>query len=103
MEQSAPRAYGVRQVIEQTGLGRTKVYELIQRGVIGSIRVDSRILVPADALEEFLSRGTAGNDLVPADAFEEFRGRGTADGDLVPADALEEFRGRGAEGSDDAR
>lgn len=38
------------------GLGRDKVYTLIQEGRLRSIRVDRRILIPNDAVSEFLQR-----------------------------------------------
>ena len=38
------------------GLGRDKIYTLIQEGRLKSIRVDRRILIPNDAVAEFLQR-----------------------------------------------
>ena len=37
-------------------LGRTKTYELIAQGKLRSIRVGKRVIVPADAIREFLEQ-----------------------------------------------
>lgn len=46
--------YRVGDVAPLLGLGRTKTYQLISRGVIRSVRVDSALRIPASAIEEFV-------------------------------------------------
>jgi excisionase family DNA binding protein len=48
-------AYEVKEIYNGVlPLGRTKVYELIKKGELKSIKVGGKILVPAWAVEEFL-------------------------------------------------
>ncbi len=47
--------YRVSEVGEQCSLGRTKTYDLINRGVIRAVRVDGALRVPHDAIEEFIT------------------------------------------------
>ena len=47
-------AYTPRELRSVLGLGRDKIYTLIQQGRLRSIRVDRRILIPNDAVAEFL-------------------------------------------------
>jgi excisionase family DNA binding protein len=48
-------AYEVKEIYNGVlPLGRTKVYELIKKGELKSIKVGGKILVPAWAIEEFL-------------------------------------------------
>lgn len=42
--------------LERTGIGRTKFYELLDAGVLESVRVGRRRLVPEAALERFVER-----------------------------------------------
>ena len=42
------------------GIGRTKVYELIARGTVPSIRIGGSVRVPADALREWVNRQVVG-------------------------------------------
>lgn len=44
------------QVAEEINCCRTKVYSLIHRGLIRSVRVDNSIRVPAAAVAEFVDR-----------------------------------------------
>jgi len=49
------KAFSVKEVMEQTGLSRNLVYELIHGGKLKFIRAGGkRILIPAWALDEFL-------------------------------------------------
>ncbi|MEW6770442.1 MAG: excisionase family DNA-binding protein [Bacillota bacterium] len=41
-------------------LGRTKTYELIAQGRLRSIRVGRRLLIPAEAIREFLTQEITG-------------------------------------------
>jgi excisionase family DNA binding protein len=41
-------------VMEETSLGRTKVYDLIREGRLRAVKVDRRTLVPASALQDFV-------------------------------------------------
>lgn len=43
-------AYRVAELPRVTGLGRSKIYELIARGVIPSVELGGVILVPVDGL-----------------------------------------------------
>jgi excisionase family DNA binding protein len=44
---------------ERLGVGRVRVYELIQQGRIPTVRVGSRLRIPVDALREWVKRETA--------------------------------------------
>jgi excisionase family DNA binding protein len=46
--------YRVSEAAEACSLGRTKTYELIQRGLLKSVRVDGVLRVPASALQGFV-------------------------------------------------
>jgi excisionase family DNA binding protein len=44
------------EVAEMLGLGRSKTYDLIARGVIPSVKIDGAIRVPVDRLREFVGQ-----------------------------------------------
>lgn len=44
------------EVAEVIACGKTKTYELIHRGLIGSVRIDGAIRVPASAVTAFVER-----------------------------------------------
>lgn len=44
------------EVAELISCGKTKTYELIHRGLIGSVRIDGAIRVPANAVTAFCER-----------------------------------------------
>ncbi len=44
----------IRQACHMTGIGRTKLYELIQKGKIEVIKVGAMTLVPIASLEAFI-------------------------------------------------
>lgn len=43
-------AYSVHEVSETIGIGRTKIYELINQGTFRPIKVGRRTLIPADQI-----------------------------------------------------
>jgi excisionase family DNA binding protein len=43
------------EVAETLAIGRTKVYELIRTGRLGSVRLDGMRRIPTDALSEFVA------------------------------------------------
>lgn len=53
--------YSVEDVIARTSLGRSKVYELLASGELGSVKVGRRRLIPARSLDEFVERLRAGS------------------------------------------
>jgi excisionase family DNA binding protein len=53
-EQIAPLSVRIKEACRMTGIGRSKLYELIAAGDIEVIKVGSMTLVPVDALREFL-------------------------------------------------
>jgi excisionase family DNA binding protein len=52
-------AVTVPQAAEMLGLGRTKVWQLVRRGRLRSLRVGKRVLVPVRELERFLTEAMA--------------------------------------------
>jgi excisionase family DNA binding protein len=46
--------YRVNEAAEVCSLGRTKTYELINRGLLRSVRIDGAVRVPLSAIEEFV-------------------------------------------------
>lgn len=48
------RCLSVDETATAVGLGRTKIYELINEGKLKSVKVGRRRLVPAAAVDEFL-------------------------------------------------
>ena len=51
-----PRLLTVRGVMEQTGLGDSKVRELIHTGALDAIRVGRAIRVPTESLDRWIER-----------------------------------------------
>ena len=51
---SEPLTYTVEEAAELLGIGRNTCYEAVKRGEIPSIRIGGRILVPREALHQFL-------------------------------------------------
>lgn len=60
--------YRIDEVMDYLGLGRTKVYELIHRGDLRSVRVDGAVRVPVSALQDFVDRLDATADNALSDA-----------------------------------
>ena len=48
----------VREAADMLGIGRSKTYELINRGALRSVQIDGCRRVPAQALEEYVSELT---------------------------------------------
>lgn len=53
-EQITPLSVRIKEACRMTGIGRSKLYELIAAGDIEVIKVGSMTLVPVDALQGFL-------------------------------------------------
>jgi excisionase family DNA binding protein len=53
-DQIAPLTVRIREACRLTGIGRSKLYELIASGDIEVIKVGSMTLVPVDGLRAFL-------------------------------------------------
>jgi excisionase family DNA binding protein len=47
--------YAVNEAATATGIGRSKLYELMASGAIESVKVGKRRLIPAEALETFVA------------------------------------------------
>ena len=56
----------VDEAAEAIGLGRSKTYQLVNRGVLRSVRVDGSVRVPVSAVEEFVRDLEAGRPLASA-------------------------------------
>lgn len=54
-------AYRPTEVAAVIGLSRSKVYELIARGEIPSIRLGGKILVPAESVRRVIADAPAGS------------------------------------------
>jgi excisionase family DNA binding protein len=46
--------YRINEAAEVCSIGRTKTYELINRGVLRTVRIDGAVRVPVSAVEEFI-------------------------------------------------
>ncbi len=53
-----PITVRIREACPITGIGRSKLYELIQAGDLQTIKVGAITLVPLASIDAFLSRGT---------------------------------------------
>ncbi|WP_374546618.1 helix-turn-helix domain-containing protein [Rhodoblastus sp.] len=45
-----PVAYGIKDAVEAIGLGRSTLYEMMQKGTLRFVKIGRRRLIPADAL-----------------------------------------------------
>lgn len=52
----APLTVRVREACRVTGIGRSKLYELIGAGEIETIKVGAITLIPVDSLKAFIER-----------------------------------------------
>ena len=52
-----PIAFRVTDAIRMSGIGRTKLYELIGSGELKSVRIGGRRLILADSLRQLLEGG----------------------------------------------
>jgi excisionase family DNA binding protein len=48
--------YRVNEAAEACSIGRTKTYELINRGELRAVKIDGAVRIPASAIEEFVHR-----------------------------------------------
>ena len=46
----------IREACRITGIGRSKLYELIGRGEIETIKIGAMTLIPVESLREFIQR-----------------------------------------------
>jgi excisionase family DNA binding protein len=46
--------YRINEAADACSIGRTKTYELINRGLLRTVRIDGAVRIPAAALEEFV-------------------------------------------------
>lgn len=58
-DKHAPLAYRIPDAVRVSGIGRTKLYQLIASGELRAIRVGGRRLILADSLRELLEAGDA--------------------------------------------
>jgi excisionase family DNA binding protein len=56
----APLTVRVREACRLTGIGRSKLYELIAAGEIEIVKVGAMTLIPVTSLEGFLDRKRSG-------------------------------------------
>ncbi|MEY4409245.1 MAG: hypothetical protein RLZZ138_496 [Actinomycetota bacterium] len=63
MEKKLSGALSIRGAMEYLGdIGKTKMYELIKRGEISVLRIDSKPVILISELDEFLARLSKGSD-----------------------------------------
>jgi excisionase family DNA binding protein len=46
----------IPEAVRMTGIGRSKLYELIQSGDIGIVKIGASTLIPVDSLRELIAR-----------------------------------------------
>lgn len=46
----------IPEAVRMTGIGRSKLYELIQSGDIGIVKIGASTLIPVDSLQELIAR-----------------------------------------------
>ncbi len=57
MTENGPKlSFNVNEACRAIGVGRTKVYDLINRGELETFRLDGRTLIRADDLAAFIDR-----------------------------------------------
>lgn len=59
-QERQPRMVRPKDIIFETGLGKTKVYELIATGELPSCKIGRAVLIPRDAFDKFLADRQAG-------------------------------------------
>ncbi|WP_315850613.1 helix-turn-helix domain-containing protein [Sphingobium sp. B2] len=52
----APLSVRIPVAVKMTGIGRSKLYELIQEGAIDIVKIGSSTLIPVASLEKLLER-----------------------------------------------
>jgi len=50
------KLWSVNDAVSTTGIGRTKIYELMANGEIEAVKIGKRRLIPDDALDDFIDR-----------------------------------------------
>ena len=60
-DHAKPLTVRIRDACRMTGIGRSKLYELIGRGEIETIKIGTITLVPVAGLEDFLHRQKCGS------------------------------------------
>ncbi len=58
VEETVRRTYRVEEIATMLGISRAAAYNLVGAGYIRAIRAGRLILIPVDALEEFLRSGS---------------------------------------------
>ena len=61
MKENEPLVFTVKETARMLRIGLGLAYESIRQGIIPSIRIGGRILVPGRALDELIASGTLGN------------------------------------------
>lgn len=56
-----PLAVRIPDAVRMTGIGRSKLYQLIASGALETVKIGRCTLVPVDALKDLLARARAGN------------------------------------------
>lgn len=51
-----PLSVRISVAVKMTGIGRSKLYELIQEGAIDIVKIGSSTLIPVESLERLLER-----------------------------------------------
>lgn len=59
MANSEPITVRIREACRMTGIGRSKLYELISFGEIETIKVGAMTLIPIESLKSFVARSKA--------------------------------------------
>lgn len=52
---TSPLAYSIPGAVRATGLARTRLYALIERGDVAAFKIGRRTMIRADSLQTFLS------------------------------------------------
>jgi len=56
MENNEKLTYSVPQMAHALGISRSNAYDLVQRGLIPSVRLRGRVLIPRKAITEWLEK-----------------------------------------------
>jgi excisionase family DNA binding protein len=62
------KLYRVPEAAQALGLSRAKVYELVQSGALGSVKIDASRRIPAQDLAQFVERLRTGEGIAAAPA-----------------------------------
>lgn len=58
-----PRVYTPEEAADELKIGRTKIYELLQRGKLRSVKIGRTRRIPAAALDAFLEEGLVDDEV----------------------------------------